>query len=387
MLKRYLKLDLPKGKSLFLWGARKTGKSTYLKQCFPASFYIDLLHHNTYLRYSRNPGILKEELEAKGDLSHPIIIDEVQKVPEILDEVHHIIENNKNISFILCGSSLRKLKYTGSNLLGGRAWRQLFLPLCYLELPKLDLIKIFNYGLLPEHYLSNSNGVRNLEGYIVDYIIPEVQWEGKIRNLGAFSRFLEAIAFSNGEIINYSNIARECHVNMKTVQGYIDLLCDMLLGYVIRPYVANTSRQLIVSSPKFYFLDPSIPVYLLQKEIKSLKGAEAGHALENYIFLELKAYQELNKKRYEISYWRTKNGHEVDFVIGKAMAAIEVKISSIINLKEIKGIIEFSKEYKPNYSIVVSLESNKRIIKNGEQEILIYPVEEFLLDLWKGLLF
>ena len=387
MLKRYLKLDLPKGKSLFLWGARKTGKSTYLKQCFPVSFYIELLHHNTYLRYSKNPGILKEELEAKGDLSHPIIIDEVQKVPEILDEVHHIIENNKNISFILCGSSLRKLKYTGSNLLGGRAWRQLFLPLCYPELPKLDLIKIFNYGLLPEHYLSSFDSARNLEGYIVDYIIPEVQWEGKIRNLGAFSRFLEAIAFSNGEIINYSNIARECHVNMKTVQGYIDLLCDMLLGYVIRPYVANASRQLIVSSPKFYFLDPSIPVYLLQKEIKSLKGPEAGHALENYIFLELKAYQELNKKRYEISYWRTKNGYEVDFVIGKAMVAIEVKISSIINLKEIKGIIEFSKEYKPNYSIVVSLESNKRIIKNGEQEIIIYPVEKFLLDLWKGLLF
>ena len=254
MLNRYLELDLPEGKSLFLWGARKTGKSTYLKNRFPNSFYIDLLHHSTFLRYSKTTGTLKEEIEAQNNLHQPIIIDEVQKVPEILDEVHHIIENNKNISFILCGSSLRKLKQTGSNLLGGRAWRQLFLPLCYPELPEFDLLKIFNYGLLPEHYLTSSNPVRNLEGYIVDYIIPEVQWEGRIRNLGSFSRFLEAMAFSNGEILNYANIARECHVNLKTVQGYTELMCDMLLGYIIRPYTPKTSRQLIVSSPKFIFL-------------------------------------------------------------------------------------------------------------------------------------
>ncbi len=387
MIKRQLKLDLPPGKSLFLWGARKTGKSTYLKECFPNSFYIDLLHHNTFLRYNKSPGILKEELEAQNNLQYPIIIDEVQKVPEILDEVHYLIENNKNISFILCGSSLRKLKHTGSNLLGGRAWRQIFLPLCYPELPKFDLLRIFNYGLLPEHYLSSSNSARNLEGYIVDYIIPEVQWEGRIRNLGAFSRFLETIAFSNGEIINYSNIARECHVNLKTVQGYIDLLCDMLLGYIIRPYTPKTSRQLIVSSPKFYFLDPSIPLYLLQKEIKLLKGADAGHALENYIFLELKAYQELNKKRYEISYWRTKNGLEVDFIIGKGEAAIEVKISHQIQKKELKAIVEFTKEHNPNYSIIVSLESNKRVVKCDNQIITIYPVEEFLSDLWNRVLF
>lgn len=387
MLNRQLKLDIPKEKSLFLWGARKTGKSTYLKKCFPSSFYIDLLHHSTFLRYSKSTGILQEEIEAYGDLSQPIIIDEVQKIPEILDEVHFLIENNKNISFILCGSSLRKLKHTGSNLLGGRAWRQLFLPLCYPELPKFDLLKIFNYGLLPEHYLSSSIPIRNLEGYVVDYIIPEVQWEGRIRNLGAFSRFLEAIAFSNGEVLNYSNIARECHVNLKTVQGYTELMCDMLLGYIIRPFAPKTSRQLIISSPKFYFFDTSIPLYLLQKEIKMLKGADAGHAFEHYIFLELKAYQELNKKRYDISYWRTKNGAEVDFIIGKGEVAIEVKISSSIPKKELKNIMEFTKEFNPKHSIVVSLEENKRIIKFADQKIVIYPVEEFLSDLWNGLLF
>ena len=386
MLKRQLRLDLPKGKSLFLWGARKTGKSTYLKKLFPNSFYIDLLHKNTFLRYSKNPGILEGEIEGLNNLDIPIIIDEVQKVPEILDEVHYLIEKYKGVSFILCGSSLRRIKHTCSNLLGGRAWRQVFLPLCYPELPNFDLLKIFNCGILPEHYLSCSHAIRNLEGYVVDYIIPEVQWEGNIRNLGAFSRFLEAISFSNGEIINYSNIARECNVNLKTVQGYIDLLCDMLLGYIIRPYTPTTSRQMIVSSPKFYFFDPSIPTYLLQKEINILKGSDACHAFENYIFLELKAYQELNKKRYDISYWRTKSGLEVDFIIGKGEVAIEVKIGTSIKNNELRGLFEFTKEFRPNYSIVVSLEQNKRIIKIEDLQIIIYPVQEFLSDLWNGLL-
>ena len=386
MLKRVLNLNLPENKTLFLWGARKTGKSTYLKEYFPNSFYIDLLHHGTFLRYSKSVGILRDEIAAIGKLQGPVIIDEVQKVPEILDEVHHLIEENKNLSFILCGSSLRKLKHTGSNLLGGRAWRQLFLPLCYPEMPKFDLIKILNHGLLPDHYLSEEMPTRSIEGYIVDYIIPEVQWEGRIRNLGAFSRFLEAIAFSNGEIINYSNIARECHVNMKTVQGYIELLCDMFLGYIIYPFASKSSRQLIVSAPKFYFFDPSISLYLLQKEIKLLKGADAGHAFENYIFLELKAYQELNKKRYEISYWRTKNGLEVDFIVGKNIAAIEVKISSLVQKKELKGLIEFAKDNNPGHVIVVCLEPNKRLVKIDDINIIVYPVEEFLADLWKGVL-
>ncbi|HJD62350.1 MAG TPA: DUF4143 domain-containing protein [Rickettsia endosymbiont of Degeeriella rufa] len=182
-------------------------------------------------------------------------------------------------------------------------------------------------------------------------------------------------------------MARECHVNLKTVQGYIDLMCDMLLGYIIRPYTPKTSRQLITSSPKFYFFDTIIPLYLLQKEINILKGADAGHALERYIFLELKAYQELNKKRYDISYWRTKSGMEVDFIIGKGDAAIEVKISSSVHKKELNSIIEFTKEYNPKHSIVVSLEENKRVIKLDDQKIIIYPVEEFLSDLWNGLLF
>lgn len=383
MLKRQLNLDIPKGKSLFLWGARKTGKSTHLREAFPHSLYIDLLNHNTFLRYSRSSSILEEEIKTLDDFSYPVIIDEVQKVPEILDQVHYLIEKYKGLSFILCGSSMRKLRHTGANLLGGRAWRQIFLPLCYPELPQFDLFKIFKNGLLPQHYLSIAP-IRDLEGYITDYIIPEVQWEGQIRNLGAFSRFLESIAYSNGEIISFTNIARECNVNTKTAQGYTDLLCDMFLGHIIRPFTGKTSRKLITSSPKFYFFDPAIALYLLRKEINTLKGSDAGHALENYIFLELVAYRELNKKRYDISYWRTKTGLEVDFVIGKGEVAIEVKISSMVQTKEIRGIVEFTNEYNPTHSIVVCMEESKRIIESRNQQITIYPVQEFLSDLWAG---
>lgn len=387
MLKRQLNLDiLPKGKSLFLWGARKTGKSTFLKEAYPKSLYIDLLDHSTFLKYSRSSSILEETINALNDFSYPIIIDEVQKVPEILDQVHYLIEKHKGLSFILCGSSMRKLRHTGTNLLGGRAWRQIFLPLCYPELPKFDLLKIFKNGILPQHHLSTTP-IRDLEGYITDYIIPEVQWEGQIRNLGAFARFLESIAYSNGEIISFSNIARECNVNVKTVQGYTDLLCDMFLGYIIRPFTGKTSRQLISLSPKFYFFDPAIGHYILEKEINTLKGSDAGHALENYIFLELVAYRELNKKRYDISYWRTKSGLEVDFVIGKAEAAIEVKISSLVHNKELRSLKSFCKDYGPKHSIIVSLEQTKRLIKTEYGNIMIYPVEQFLRDLWEGKLF
>ena len=385
MLKRRLKLDLPKNQSLFLWGARKTGKSTYLKDNFPNSLYIDLLNHSTFLRYSKSVSILKDEIIATGPII--VIIDEVQKIPELLDEVHHIIEEIKDVSFILCGSSMRKLKLSGSNLLGGRAWRQLFLPLCFPELSEFDLLKIFNHGLIPDHYLSKEIPTRSIEGYVVDYLIPEVQWEGKIRNLGSFFRFLEAIAFSNCQMVNFSNIARECQVNAKTAQGYVDLLCDMFLGYLVRPFTQKSFRQLISKAPKFYFFDTGIALYLLQKEIKLLKGSDAGQALENYVFLELKSYQELNKKRYNISYWRTKNGLEVDFIIGRGMAAIEVKISCLVQTKELKGLIEFSKEHNPKRSIVISLETKKRLITASGVKILIYPVKNFLEELWNGKIF
>ncbi len=373
------------GQSTFLWGARKTGKSTYLQYHFPDSLYVDFLDHSTFLQYSKNPLLLRELIQnEKRKITGPIIVDEVQKIPEILDEIHWLIENKKGLSFILCGSSLRKLKHTGANLLGGRAWRQLFLPLCFPELPDFDLLKIFNMGLIPAHYLSATDPVSSLEGYIVDYIIPEVQWESRIRNLGGFNRFLEALAFSNGEILNYSNIARECNVSVKTVQGYVELLCDMLLGYLISPYTPRTSRQLIVHAPKFYFFDHCLPRVLLERTVNQLKGPEAGHAFEHYLFLELFAYKELRKKMFSIGYWRTKSGLEVDFILKKGEVAIEAKITTPIRKQEIRGLIEFSKEHKPKKSIVVGLEREYRVMTVEDVRIFIYPIQQFLKELWNN---
>ncbi|MBM3610441.1 MAG: ATP-binding protein [Alphaproteobacteria bacterium] len=385
MLQRVLNLKIPKGQSLFLWGGRKTGKSTYLKEHFPESPYIDFLKRDIFLRYNSNPSLLREELYHVSH-DHPIIIDEIQKIPEMLDEVHWMIENYKGISFILCGSSFRKLKNAGANLLGGRAWRQLFFPLCYPELPSFDLLKIFNQGLIPSHYLETNRemAISGLEGYLADYLIPEIQQESRIRQLGAFNRFLEAISYSNGEMLNYSNIARECMISVGIVQLYVDLLIDMLLGYVIFPYTKTKSRQLIVAAPKFYFFDTGLVNFLRERSIETLKGSEAGHNLEHYVFLELMAYRELNKKRYTINYWRTKTGLEVDFILGKGHVALEIKISALIDKSDIRGLIAFTEEYKPTYAAVVCLEPKERFMKVGDQIIHIVPVETFLKNLWAG---
>jgi len=385
MINRILALELPANKSLFLWGARKTGKSTFLKQKYPDSLWIDLLKNDIFMQYLKNPESLREEiLSLKDKTKFPVIIDEIQKIPALLDEIHWLIENVADASFILCGSSLRKLKHSGANLLGGRAWRQIFTALCYPELPKFDLLKVLNSGLLPEHYLSGNDSSRSLQAYIYDYLIPEVQWESRIRNLGAFSKFLESIAFSNGELLNASNIARESAVSVKTIQSYIDLLVDMLLGYLLLPYTKTQSRQIIVSHPKFYFFDTGLVRVLKgQSKFNVLKGSEAGHSFEHYIFLELMAFKEIKRLNFDIKFWRSKSGLEVDFILKRGSIAIECKIAPSIEKGDIKGLIEFTKEHRPEKSIVVCLAPNKRLLVIDDVEIEVYPIEEFLKELWE----
>lgn len=193
---RYLDLNLPEPYSTFLWGARKTGKSTYLKQKFPNSLYIDLLKTDVLQRYMNHPHLLREEILAASEevLNHPIILDEIQKVPQLLDEVHWMMENIEGIQFILCGSSVRQLKQSGSNLLGGRAWRTMFMPLCFPEIKHLDWEKIMNRGLLPSHYLS-PYAHKLLSSYVIDYLLPEVHLEANLRSSQGFTRFLDALGF------------------------------------------------------------------------------------------------------------------------------------------------------------------------------------------------
>ncbi len=232
---RRLKMELPYRQSAFLWGPRKTGKSTYIGQRFPDSLVYDFLKTDLMLDFNRRPALLREQLLAKSEafLSHPIVLDEVQRVPLLLDEVHWLIEN-RDLRFILCGSSARKLKRGRANLLGGRAWRYEMYPLVTDELNDgdLDILKILNRGLIPDHF-SSTQYRRSLNAYLQDYLKEEVFAEGLTRDIPAFSRFFEAMEYAHGELTNFSNIGRECGVSSKTVKEYYQILVDTLLGSMV----------------------------------------------------------------------------------------------------------------------------------------------------------
>ncbi|HJD56116.1 MAG TPA: DUF4143 domain-containing protein [Rickettsia endosymbiont of Pyrocoelia pectoralis] len=386
MYDRYLKLELEKKQTAFLWGARKTGKSTYLRELYPNSVYYDLLKTDLQLKYLKQPSNFREEILAlnKDKLDFPIIVDEIQKVPALLDEIHWLIENT-NSYFILCGSSTRKLRIAGTNLLGGRAIKYNFYPLVYPEIKKdFNLIKIFNNGLIPLHFISN-NSRKLLKAYVEDYLTNEIRIEGLVRNISAFSRFMDSIAFSHGELLNYSNIARDCGIDAKTIKEYYQILVDTLVGYLVYPYTKKVNREIISSIPKFYFFDVGVANNITQYQLNKLKGAEAGKALEHYIFMELTAYLGLNDLDYRINYWRTKTGLEVDFIISKIRGKtipIEVKISSNIHNSELRGIKSFIEEHSLSKGYIVCLEEKLRKVIWGTQEIDIIPVQEFLEKLW-----
>lgn len=388
MFNRLLKLKLPKQQSTFLWGPRKTGKSAYLKRCFPTAIYYDLLDTRQFIELSKSPYLLKDQIlaQSKTAISQPIIIDEVQKVPELLNEVHWLIENKK-LQFILCGSSARKLKSQATNLLGGRAWIQHFYPLVTPEIPDFDLLKALQHGLIPSHYLSQKEFVdQHMQAYIDVYLKDEIRNEGLVKNLPDFARFLDVAGLTNGEMINLNNIARDCGINRSTVQNYYQILIDTMLGYFIYPYAKKIKRDIIKSTPKFYLFDLGIANYIAKKTINSLEGSGAGHSFEQFILMELLAYLGLMQNQTDITYWRTKSGLEVDFIInGRAssLTAIEVKISKQVHTADLKGLIAFCEEHPQTKAIVVSQDSAPRkLLKPIEIDIL--PWKIFLERLWSN---
>ena len=378
---RIIKLDLPPGQSAFLWGARSTGKSTFLKQRFPDSLYYDLLDTDVLNKLRIRPAILREELSlaSREQLQHPVIVDEVQKVPQLLDEIHWLIEN-EGISFILCGSSARKLKRGGANLLGGRAWKFTFYPLTFTEVDDFDLLRVLNQGLVPSIYQSKHHK-RDFVAYVDLYLKEEIQLEGLVRNLPGFARFLDLVGFSNGELLNYKKIATDCGVDAKTIKSYYQILLDTLIGYYVYPFVKHEKRQVISSTPKFYLFDVGVGCYLAKKPVLALKGSAAGSAFEHYILMELMAYIGLNELDHKIQYWRSKAGHEVDFITEDGELAIEVKISTNPRPADYKGLRTYCDDHNPRLAIVVCLADTAR--KTGDN-ILILPWEKFLGDLWDG---
>jgi len=377
-LKRTLSIDLPKHQSAFLWGPRKTGKTTLLREQFPDSIFIDFLKTDTFLDYSKSPFLLRERLLSQRDRAqkHPVIIDEVQKVPQILDEVHWLIENGA-INFILCGSSARKLKRGQANLLGGRAWRFELFPLVSPELGEVDLLAALNRGLLPSHY-QQSHYKRSLKGYVQDYLKEEVFSEGLTRNIPAFSRFFEAMGYSHGQLVNYANIARECGVSAKTVKEYYQILVDTLLGTFVLPFKKRQERKVITKAPKFYLFDPGVAGAICKQNIAEEKGELFGNAFEHFIYLEMLAHRSYHEIDYEINFWRTKSGLEVDFILGDGEVAVEVKGTSTVDRRALRPMKTFMERYAPKKGIVVCNESEERI----HSGIRIMPWRVFLRELW-----
>ena len=373
-------LDLPSNQSAFLWGLRKTGKTTYLKQRFSKSLVYDFLRTDLFLELAKRPALLREQLAGQPDavLNHPIILDEVQKVPHILDEVHWLIEN-RGLRFILCGSSARKLKRGKANLLGGRAWRFELFPLTSAELDNLSLLTVLNRGLIPAHYL-RENFKRSLKGYVQDYLKEEVFNEGLTRNVPAFSRFFDAMAFSHGEITNFSNIARDCGVDSKTVKEYYQILVDTLLGRWVAPFKKRQNRQVITKASKFYLFDVGVANAIAKRTIEVEKGGLFGKALEHFIFMEITAYNSYREIDFDVNFWRTKSGLEVDFILGAGEVAIEVKGAGLVNKRDLTPLKAFMDEHSPRKAIVVCNESLPRVI----DDIHILPWRIFLTNLWEG---
>jgi predicted AAA+ superfamily ATPase len=381
-LKRMLDMRLPMRQSAFLWGARKTGKTTYLKARFPESAVYDFLKTDLFLEISKNSALLRERILAKNNtvLKEPIILDEVQRVPQVLDEVHWLIEN-KGLRFVLCGSSARKLKRGHANLLGGRAWRYELFPLVSLEIGKVDLLRALNHGLIPLHYLQDGQDCnKSLEAYVQDYLREEVFAEGLTRNIPAFSRFFDAFGYSHGELTNYCNIARECGVDSKTVKEYYQILIDTLLAIRVEPFKKRQSRQVITKASKYYMFDVGVAGYLTKRHIVEQKGVEFGRAFEHFLLMEIVAYRSYNRKDFVISFWRTKTGLEVDFVLGAGEIAIEIKGAGRIDKKDFNGIDAFTQAYSPKRSIIICNEREKRL----HGKIGILPWEIFLEQLWTG---
>jgi predicted AAA+ superfamily ATPase len=344
-----------------------------------------LLKTDEQARLLAAPYLLREELSAltHAELQYPVIIDEVQKIPALLNEVHWLIENKK-ISFILCGSSARKLKRGAANLLGGRAWRFHFYPLVYPEIPDFDLLRVFKHGLLPANYLSNQPE-RMLRAYIGDYLTEEIQAEGLVRNLPGFARFIDLVGYTNGKMLNFANIARDVGIDAKTIKEYYQILVDTLIGYCLEPFHKKVKRDLIQSTPRFYLFDVGVANHLQSRKIMMLKGEEAGASFEHYIMTELQAYLGLNELDLPLRYWRSKSGLEVDFVLGQGEIAIETKISSNIDLSDLKGLLAFCEDYQPRHALVVCSAPRKRVITTiGKTKIEILPWKDFLENLWSG---
>lgn len=373
---RILEIALDDHNAAFLWGPRKVGKTTLLHHQFPTARFYDLLNTELKTRLLVRPALLREEvLAAKAKL---VVVDEVQKVPALLDEVHWCLENTPT-KFILCGSSARKLRRGAANLLGGRAWRYELFPLTSHELGTYDLERILNHGLIPQHY-AEDKPERSLRSYVLDYLEQEIHAEALTRNIPAFAQFLEAVTATHGQLINYATVARDCGVSAKTVREYYQILEDTLLGHTLEPWRKRKKRRLIETA-KFYLFDPGIVRALGGMRRTQPGSGEFGRAFEHFLIEEVRAYLSYTEQYLPLSFWRTSTGLEVDLIIGDLALAMECKATTQADERHTKGLRALLDDQRVKHAIVVSLDPVPRQLPG---RITVYPWQVFCQKLWAG---
>lgn len=376
MYNRAIRLTIFPQKTFFLWGPRQVGKTSILRKMYGALPQINLLMSEEFAAYQARPELLRERaLQNKWKC---VVIDEIQKVPQLLDGIQYLIEEHKMI-FVMCGSSARKLRANHANLLGGRAIRYEMFGLVSQELgDRFDLQRMLNHGYTPSIYDSDKHALL-LKSYCADYLKEEVFAEGLVRKLGPFSRFLEIAALGDTQIVSYETIARDCGVSAPTVKSYFEILSDTLLGHFLPAYAIRPKRRQTLI-PKFYFADVGVVNLLAQRGPLRAGSADFGLAFENFIHHEIRAWIEYHQRQEQLSYWQLTTGVEVDFILGHMKCAIEAKSRERITSDHMKGLRELKEDY-PEVSrrIIVSRERLSRRTTDG---IEILSVPDFLKELW-----
>jgi predicted AAA+ superfamily ATPase len=367
----------PPASSFFLFGPRGTGKSTFIHQSFPDALYIDLLDPEEARALSARPERLRELVAGRPGPGR-VVIDEIQRVPELLPVVHGLIEPRKGSTFALTGSSARKLKRTGIDLLGGRALMRSMHPFMAAELgPRFDLNLALQHGLLPI-VLASESPADVLRAYAALYLREEVQMEGLVRNVGNFSRCLEATSFSHGSTLNVANVARECEVERKTVEGYMQILEDILLGWRLEVFRKRAKRELS-GHPKFYLFDAGVFRSLRPSGPLDSPEEIEGQALEGLVAQHLRAWIAYSDVARELYFWRTRSGVEVDFIVygPDGIWAIEVKNTGQVRPSDLRGLLSFHEEYQ-KAEMLFLYRGKDRLRRSG---VLCLPCSDFLLAL------
>lgn len=371
--------------SFFIFGARGTGKSTWLEDHFAKipHFYIDLLNPDTEEQFRKNPGNLLAKIEAMENKKSWVVIDEIQKVPKLLNLVHLCIEKHK-ILFALTGSSARKLRRGAANLLAGRAFVFHLFPLTHLEMgEKFNLTQALHWGTLPKifHFQDTQEKIRYLRTYTQTYLKEEIVAEQVIRKLDPFCQFLEIAAQQNGEIINFSNIARDVGVDTVTVQSYFQILEDTLVGYLLRPY-HRSIRKRQRANPKFHFFDLGIKRSLENTLAINLKEGSStyGKAFEHFIIIEIMRLNQYYEKDYKLSYLRTKDDAEIDLILerpGLPTALVEIKSSERVDERDTRTLEHFQKDFPAATMLCLSRDPMRKKIGS----VTCLPWQEGLVEL------